>query len=141
MCKCGRAVKSPLEYLKTLNPAVGKKRPRRALTIDEQKVLLKATHEGELIHGLTGVERSYLYLVALETGLRYGELYSLTCSSFHLDENPPYVCVEANASKHRKKDTVPLRKSTAIKLKSFIEGRPANEKLFWVCGRIRELKC
>jgi hypothetical protein len=28
MCKCGRAVKSPVKYLKTLNPAVGKKRPR-----------------------------------------------------------------------------------------------------------------
>jgi len=130
MCKCGRAVKSPVEYLKTLNPAVGKKRPRRALTIAEQKELLKATHDGKLLHGLTGMDRSFLYLVALETGLRYGELYSLTCSSFHLDNNPPYVCVEANASKHRKKDTVPLRSSTALKLKSFIDGRPLNEKAF-----------
>lgn len=130
MCKCGRAVKSPVEYLKTLNPAVGKKRPRRALTVEEQRVLLQVTQEGELVHGLTGMDRSYLYLVALETGLRYGELYSLTCSSFHLDEEPPYICVEAGASKHRKKDIVPLRRSTVQKLKSFIGGRSADEKAF-----------
>ena len=50
-----------------------------------------------------------LYLLAAETGLRSGELRSLTRASFSLDSKPATVTVAAAYSKHRRDDTLPLR--------------------------------
>ena len=64
-----------------------------------------------------------LYHLALETGLRWSELRSLTRASFDLDAQTPTVTVEAGYSKHRRNDTLPLRSETAEALRSYVADR------------------
>ena len=61
-----------------------------------------------------------LYRVAVETGLRRGELASLTRGSFDLDPKHPTVAVEAGYSKHRRRDVLPLRRDTAADLRNLL---------------------
>ncbi len=116
-----RASESALEHLKPLNAKLDKnRRERRALTADEQRKLLGAAVGGGTVHGMTGPERAMLYRVALETGLRAGELRSLRCKSFQLKNKPPTVSVEAGYSKRRREDTLYLKPGTARELESFL---------------------
>jgi integrase len=109
----GRAIQSPIAHLKALNIRVDRRHDRRALTLKELLHLLTKTADGEAFDGITGPERSLLYRFAAETGLRAGEIRSLTCGSFDLDAKPPTVTVAAGYSKHRREDVVPLRPDTA----------------------------
>ena len=67
-----------------------------------------------------GEGQAMLYRLAVETGLRAGELRSLTRSSFDLDGNPPTVTVAAAYSKRRREDTLPLRPELAKELHQFL---------------------
>src|SRR6516225_9217817 len=71
-------------------------------------------------YGMAGEERAMLYWLAVETGLRAGELRSLTRSSFDLKANPPTVTVEAGYSNRRRQDTLPLRPEIANALATFL---------------------
>jgi integrase len=64
------------------------------------------------------------YLVAASTGLRAGELHSLTDASFDLDDTPPTVTVEAGDSKHKERDLVPLRADLVPLLRSWLRPGP-----------------
>ena len=64
-----------------------------------------------------------LYRVALETGLRWSELRSLTPASFSLNKVPPTVRVEAGYSKHRREDVLPLRPETARDLLVYLSNK------------------
>ncbi len=61
-----------------------------------------------------------LYRVAVETGLKAGELRSLICSCFDLEVDPPTVTVAAAYSKRRREDTLPLRQELADDLRLFM---------------------
>ena len=113
-----RASENPIAHLKGLNVRLDRKHDRRALTVDESRRLLEAARNGKRDFCMTGTEREMLYRIAMETGLRWGELRSLTCASFHLDTDPPVVTVEASYSKHRREDTQPLRRDTADLLRT-----------------------
>ena len=52
-----------------------------------------------------GPERAMLYRVALESGLRAGELRSLVVGSFKLRGQPATITVKASYSKRRREDT------------------------------------
>ena len=58
--------------------------------------------------------------LALETGLRWSWLNSLTRSSLDLDSEPATVTVMAAYSKHRREDTLPLRPATALALRKYL---------------------
>jgi len=107
-----RASESPAEHLKGLNVRTDRRHDRRALEPDEVRRLLEAATSGPERIGVAGPERAMLYRVAVETGLRAGELRSLKVSSFDLDGCT--VTVEAAYSKHRRQDTIPLRPDTAL---------------------------
>src|SRR5262249_17491515 len=64
------------------------------------------------------------------TGLRAGELGSLSPSSFALVGDNPSVTVEAAFSKHRRQDMLPLRPDVAAMMRRYIPGKP-KEKLLW----------
>ncbi len=72
---------------------------------------------------MTGASRALLYRLAVETGLRAGELASLKRSSFGLDADSPTVTVEAAYSKHRREDILPLRVSSAAALAEFMASK------------------
>ena len=119
MVREGRATGSPIAHLRGLNARADKRRNRRALTLAETRRVLQATREGPTVRGMAGTDREMLYRVALETGLRWSELRSLTRAGFDLEGNPPTVTVQAAYSKHRRDDTIPLRPGTASALKAY----------------------
>jgi integrase len=81
-----------------------------------------------------------LYRVAVETGLRAGELASLTPSSFDLaDPDKAGVKVAAAYSKHRRDDVVPLRPDLAHAAATYIAARPTRGLLFQVPHRTAEM--
>ena len=118
-----RAGESPVAHLRTLNAAADQRRTRRALTHKEIRALLAATAKAGRIAKMSGTDRAMLYRVALETGLRWSEIASLTRESFRLDAQPPTVRVEAAYSKHRREDVLPLREDTAAVLAGYMAGR------------------
>jgi integrase len=118
MVKERRASESPVSHLCGLNARTDRRIERRALTSDECRKLLAAAQEGVTLYNMTGPDRAMLYRVALETGLRWSELRSLTVGSFALDAVTPTVSVQAAYSKHRRDDTLPLRHETAAALKA-----------------------
>ncbi len=114
----GRAADNPVAHLSRRNAAPDVRHERRALTADECRALLKATAKADKHHAMDGPQRALLYRVALETGLRWSELHSLTVRCLDLDGATPTVTVEAAYAKNRREDTLPLRASTAALLRA-----------------------
>ncbi|CAN0314755.1 unnamed protein product, partial [Ectocarpus fasciculatus] len=57
---------------------------------------------GPVRGGLTGAERSMIFALAIQTGLRSNEIRSLRRSSLHLDSDKLFVVVLAGSSKNRR---------------------------------------
>jgi hypothetical protein len=87
---------------------------KAALTAEQAEALLDATTRHRL-----------LYLVAIRTGLRRGELRKLQWGDLQLDGERPHVKLRASATKARRADTLPLREDAAEALR---EARPADAK-------------
>jgi len=110
---------------------------RRALSAEEVRRLLAAAAKEPPRYGMTGAERALLYRLAVETGLRRGELASLTRASFDLDGPAPEVRVEARDSKRRKRDTLPLRPDMAEALRAHLNGKAPTAPALAVPSRNR----
>ncbi len=108
----------------------GTRRERRALDIDELRLLIDVTttapdregrdRAGDVRWHMTGAERALLYRLAVETGLRSGELRSLTRASFRLAAVPPVVELKARDEKNRKGSVIRLKPSTAKALGAYL---------------------
>ena len=68
MVRDGRASESPLAHVAMLSTRADRKRIRRALTLDEVRKLLIATHAAPFRFGMAGPERALVYRLAIETG-------------------------------------------------------------------------
>ncbi len=112
----GRAPDNPLSHLQGGNVRTDRRHDRRALDPDELRRMLDAARTGSVRFGMIGSDRATLYQLAVETGLRAGELRSLTWGSFDLDAGLSTVTVKAASSKHRRDDVLPLKASTAQSL-------------------------
>jgi integrase len=123
-----RVPDSPVAHLKGLNVKTDRRHDRRALEVDEVRRLLAATATAPKRFCMAGPERAMLYRLAIETGLRSNELRSLTVSSFDL--KGCMVTVAAGYSKHRREDTLPLRKETAAELQAFFSSKLPGAKVF-----------
>ena len=82
--------------------------------------LYDAAYNGRPYFDLSGKDRAILYLTAAYTGLRAGELASLTPDNFDFEADPPAVTVEASYSKHRRRDVLPLNHQLAGRLHGWI---------------------
>ncbi len=60
-----------------------------------------ATTNGSVRYGMTGTERLLLYQTAIQSGLRSGELRSLTRGRLFFDADPPYITCKAGNTKNR----------------------------------------
>ncbi len=125
-----RASESPVGHLHRMNVRTDRRHDRRAMSADELQLLLTTTETGPVRRGITGRQRAMVYRVAVETGLRAGELRNLKRSSFDLDGQPPTVTVEAAYSKHRREDVLPLRGDTVTILARFLQAATPQEKAF-----------
>lgn len=122
---------NPVAGLKRLNSEVDVRRKRRALTPDEfAKLIQSARSSTKSIQCFDGETRSRIYMLSYLTGLRRGELASLTPQSFNLDGNPATLTVEAACSKHRRTDVLPLHPELVSMLREWLAELSPNEPMF-----------
>ena len=112
-----RISENPLAFLKTTNPKLDPHHQRRALSIKEIGKLLAATEAGEKQHGLTGRERVLVYRLAIEAGLRYSEIKSLTKESFDFTPGAETVTIHPRDEKAKRGAILELRPGLAADLK------------------------
>jgi len=67
-----------------------------------------------------GIERALAYKIAVTTGLRRGELASLTIGQLDLDGDFPNVRLNAADEKNRQGNSIPLRRDVADELREWI---------------------
>jgi integrase len=140
LCPPPRSPGDPLACPTRLNAEADIRKQRRDLAIDEAVRLLDATRRSRQEHrGLSGEDRYFLYAVAFQSGLRAGELASLTPASFVLDLDPPFIRVHAKRSKRRKRDEQPIPRELAEALRLCWAGKPADQPV-WP-GTWRERAC
>jgi len=130
MLKFRRAHENPVSHLDGLNVRTDRRHDRRALTVGELIKLLDTAYSGPVHFDMCGPDRAMLYWLAVETGLRAGELRSLTRSSFDLEGDSPTVTVAAEYSKRRRQDTLPLRPELAAELRTFLWTKTRTDPVF-----------
>jgi integrase len=121
MVKQGRIGFNPLRSLDLLPARDEKRRPRRALTDEEASRLVDGSGE-----------RGLVYLVALTTGLRLGELLKVEARDIRLDDPSPKIAARAATTKNRKDAALPLHPGVAEQLRVFLAGRnlDADDRVF-----------
>jgi len=70
-----------------------------------------------------GRERALIYKTLVLTGLRKGELASLTVGQLVLDADPAYLVLDAAAEKNREGSTIPLRADLAADLRDWLAAK------------------
>jgi integrase len=106
MVRMRRAAENPVAFLSRLNASSDQRIVRRALSAAECRRLVDAAQTGPTFKGMTGPDRALLYRFALQTGLRWSEIRSLTGSSF--GAGGLTVTVKARDAKNRKEATLQL---------------------------------
>jgi integrase len=144
---------NPFVGLPKANEKADRRRQRRALEEHELVLLLDATRRRPLVDASTinrgpkkgqpgarpaeatrrrlerlGRERALLYKTLVLTGLRRGELASLTAAHLHLDGAIPFLTLHAGDEKSREGSDVPLRDDLAADLRG------------WLAEKLRDLQ-
>ena len=91
---------------------------------------MRTTYAGPTRYKMTGPERALLYCVAVQTGLRAGELRSLTADMCHLHRDQPSVTCQAKASKNSKDAHQHLKPETARDLQELIATKAPTAQVF-----------
>jgi integrase/recombinase XerD len=110
---------------------------RRAATAAELTRILKAAKAGNVVEGLTGEQRYWLYRVAAATGFRARELHSLKPPAFKLREATPIIVVEGAYTKNGDVANQPIRPELAAELAKWLRGK-AKDELVWPGGWYRK---
>ena len=126
--RSGRLASDPLAGVTGYNAKEDRRHDRRTLGLDELRRLIQATHVGPDWRQTTGPGRALCYRLAVATGLRYGEIRSITPESFDWRSSPPTVTVAAGYTKNGDAATLPLPADLAEDLGRFVgavaPGRP-----------------
>ena len=111
--KQDRVVVNPFEHLDKVDARGKESFHRRALTDDEARRLLTGPHR-------------LLYLLALHTGLRRGEISALRWTDLSLDGASPFFLVPTAKSKSRKEQPRPLHPELVAQLRETMLERKAS---------------
>ena len=145
-----RLVANPLAGLPKANEKADPRRHRRALTETELVKLLDVARRRPLLDAMTirrgerkgkaaaelrpetiarmerlGRERALIYKTLVLTGLRKGELASLTFGQLELDEARPYALLHAADEKNRQGSKILLRADLATDLRAWLADKLA----------------
>jgi integrase len=121
----------PVARLKGGNVDLDRRHDRRELDLDELARVLTAARDSAItFRGMTGVDRFHLYLAAVGTGFRAGELAVLRPESFRFGPPAATVTLPAAAEKNRKGSTQPLPPGVAAALQTYVVGRPAGRPVW-----------
>jgi integrase len=93
---------------------------------DKGKAVAKLKPETIRRLELLGRERALIYKTLILTGLRKGELSSLTVGQVHLDGRYPFIELHTADEKNRKGSQIPLRADLAADLASWIADRQSD---------------
>jgi len=126
--KTRRLAGNPLESVERTDDH--KENDKAALTCEQAEALLAAAGP-----------RRLLYVVALRTGLRRGELEALQWGDVNLDAARPHIALRAAATKAKRGDTVPLRADVAAELRAACpaDAKPG-DNVFGRIPRMRDLR-
>ena len=136
--------RDPLSSIRKPNPATDRRKQRRMLSRDEWFRLERATVTGPERCGMSGTERRLLYATALQTGLRSGELRSLTRGSLFLEGTPPYVVCEAGSTKNRQQARQFIDADLAAGLRAHVAKKSPQAPIFgmppkrYIAGMLRD---
>ncbi|HPY77723.1 MAG TPA: site-specific integrase, partial [Anaerohalosphaeraceae bacterium] len=122
----GRAANDPLRLAGFKQVQI--ERRRRALSRDEIICLLAYTRRAGVLYGMPGPERALCYQLAIESGLRRGELRALKRSSF--DFEACTIRLDPQDTKNRKGGTLPVKAGTMELLKEHLSGKMPNTPAF-----------
>ncbi len=134
----GRLASNPLAGIASAK-VVGQTFTRRPLGTDELARLIEAAASGPAFQRLGPGDRAMLYRLAVGTGLRAGELASLTPASFDLASEPPAIAVKAAYSKRRRDDRQPIRRDLADTLRPWLATKPAGAPVLAMPARTADM--
>lgn len=121
----------PFPRVRRLIEESGRTLARRALTPAELPQLIAAAAKGKPLFGLTGDDRSGLYVLACYTGYRIDELSRLTRGDIELqDRRPVAVRLPARFSKRRRDERQPWPASMQRWLSDWLKRRPKTGSLW-----------
>lgn len=104
---------------------------RRTLSDTEVERLLRTTLAGSRVfRDLTPEDRHALYLTALTTGFRVGELAALLPEWFVFEPGKNTVSLPASIAKNGKASTQPIPPDAAEILQAYLQGKPARTPLW-----------
>jgi len=143
-----RLVSNPFAAIPKANERIDRRRRRRALTVDELLRLFDAARQRPIADAETvtrgprkglrvakisaarraklerlGWERALIYKALVLTGLRRGELASLTVGQLELDAPTPYAILEAADEKNREGSSIPLRADLVADLRLWLDDK------------------
>jgi integrase len=136
---------NPFDAIPKADEKADRRRQRRAMEESELVRLLDVARQRPLLEALTvrkgkrngeryakvrpevrerleqlGRERALIYKTLVLTGLRKGELSSLTVAQLHLDEPVPFASLDAADEKNREGNDIPLRDDLAADLRDWL---------------------
>jgi integrase len=122
MQRSGRIPANPLKVVGKVEMRGRETRRRRALTLDELRRFLQVSGS-----------RKAVYLTAVYTGLRRGELEQLEWTDIHLDDvAQPFIEVRASTTKNHEKATIKLHGDVVAALREERENSDGDERVFTV---------
>ncbi len=147
-CETDRLVSNPFDAIPKANTKADSRRPRRAMTEDELRRLLDVARRRPMLEALTirrgprkgeltanvkphvrerlellGWERALIYRTLVLSGLRKGELESLTVGQFTLDEARCFATLNAADEKNREGNVIPIRADLAADLRAWLDAK------------------
>lgn len=126
---------NPLQHAQPVRVEVDVRRRRAALTVEQGLRLLEVTRAGPFRIGTSGPARALLYRLALETGLRRGEIARLRVCDLRLRDAQPTLRVPASSSKRRREDVIVLRPTLAAELERLVVGRLPTARVWHGAGK------
>jgi len=125
----GRTGRNPFGMLKkTTFTKADQKRPARILSIDEVRALISTTANAPAWHGISGHERSLIYLLCNETGLRANEVRQLSVGDF--DFSRATVTIRSAVAKNRKEAILPIKRTTAELIQRYCKDKLPTARAF-----------
>ena len=138
MVKAGRLAVNPFSGIPMMNVKADRRHERRALTmaefadligVAERRPLEEAANHRKLSPATVdrlqwlGRTRKMVYATLMYTGLRYGELRSITLGQVRLNADVPHIELRAASEKARRGALVPLPASLAALLGEYVAER------------------
>ena len=128
--KRGRLASNPFKHVEPLEQSGDIRRARRELTPEEALALLAAVPNAYKL----------AYHVALQTGLRAGELAALQWGDIRIDAPEPFIQLRAETTKAKRGDVLPIRADLADMLRAARGNAADAKRVFHRIPRAKEHK-